>query len=452
MSLYYGARVTVGGDTIADVWDGSSDLVGIADIQITAGRDTIYSEEQPASATIKLIDPTGAWAFRSRVGDVLVRVDLVNLVWYTSNEPAHLFFGRSSNITADRAKVYNPSTKQPQDVWIVTIAAKDGMVDLDSISGAGPAADGSWPRDLAQNWIAHIRTQLAGKSNLIGDLAEANVINVGPLPASTKLGDVIRWLYASDRPTYQPIHDPTTGDILVSYGLETVDDAGLALQLDGSTVVIRPTSDQTQTFPANQIIMPDGYAPTMDVGDAIDIVHVTYLDSSGNDQTYTTQTARNDPGRLGTRDWSIKTVLTSQTDATALAAAAVATADAMNDTYRVPRIQHRPEFWGFFTAQDQNYWMNHFADRLNSNGGYYFHGSLYNSLPNMPVIYKGIKREASFTADGWVISITLIPAAPANLSTLTLADLSHNATATLADCEDAITVGVLANVTEGLAA
>jgi hypothetical protein len=387
------------------------------------------------------------------VGDVLVAVDLVNLRWYTGNDPIRLFLGRSSNITADLATVYNPTTKQNQDVWIVTIAAKDGMVDFDSITGAGPAADGSWPRDLTQNWTAHIRTQLAGKSNLVGDIPEVgSYVYAGPLGADTKMGDVVRWLIAGDGPTEQPVHDPTTGDILVSYGLEPVD-AGLKLQLDGDTVVIRPADSNTDMISAGWVIMPDGYAPAMDVGDAIDLVHITYLDSSGNDQTYTAQTARYDPARLGTRDWSIKTALTSQTDAAALAARAVAVANAANDTYRIPAIQHRPEFWrDIYVAQEQPPFTWMMAQHNNPQSGIFFHGSLYNSLPNMPVIFKLLNTRATFTDAGWIFTSNVVAAAPANLSTLTLADLSHNTTAALADCEDAITIGVLANVTEGLPA
>jgi hypothetical protein len=453
---YYTATVTVAGHTISGAWNGARDLAGIAKISITAGRSKITDGAQAASATIDIIDPTGEWTFGTDLGSALISVNTSYLRFLYGNPPAVTFRGRVNQVSPVRTTIADPRTGAKLDVWRVTITSKDGLVDLDAIDAPGPNADGSWPQQSDDNRTDAIRAIAVARSNLITDIGyTGQAMQQAAADKTAKVGDLTRQLFTNVAPDAVPYYDPAAMSIYPTPTLSNPDGYGIMLGwTDDGTVSAIPTDAFVAIVPASVIGVPDGLAPTLGVTDAIDLIHITYTDGSGNDQTFTEQTARYDPLGLGTRAWSIKTSLTNQTDARTIADKAVVLANAVNDRFVMPRLAYDPERLDEDAAQHPGATFLEVALSLGvvGFGPMFFDGSVFNDVPRFPTLWTLLGRTATFDENGWHYTFNVVPLPGTEGNGLTLADLSADTTATLGDCSNTLSIGVLGKLKEGLSA
>lgn len=490
------ATLTIDGVPISSTWDGTS-VVALANIVIPWGRDDLYEPVPPTSFDVYLIDPAGTWATDNDLSgkELVVGDDYLDKI---------ILRGTIAEPSVTRIKTIHPVTSQPMVVWLVKLTGRCRLADLDQarLTGSGayaanvtlyasnpPYNDGPWnvPERPAGWWPSTTdATRLAsimlrGGANYIDGIDVPSRLHValgladpgpsGTIIAMRQYNELSALGLISDVLNCYPLghvnYNPTNNHVELG---STATTGGLALVLDGTTVVVEAVAGIT--IPAGEIIVPDDATITSTISYAIDTVAVAYsLRDLANVETgvgvATAATQRSIAGSTTDRNLVLETGLFNQYGAYANGnalyqrgtlfgqALATLTADLVDDvngmfampplTFDTRRFEYSDEL------------LDVILDTKDHATPLHFPGSMFEPLANVPVQHQIIGGTLRWVAQaagstlpaGWVLEATTAPAT-GTVDPVSISELVTNPTVLFSDFDPSITLATLGLVTIGL--
>lgn len=490
----YPITVTIGGTAIAQSWDGSNEIVGLDEVTIPWGRETIYDAVQSASATVRVLDPAGFWATQDDLNGVPVII--------SRSTPSRIMFrGQISEISSQLTVVRNPATSTNKWVWIVTLTVVDTLARLaqsrpvytPTISSGGTNyAGGYWSATVVKPGTYVVGgVPQPGTLSRIEQLTSMGILSyvasvANPDPAafygSSSIA-YINWVFLEDSPSFLSMledlyallplghvnYDPDTDGIII--GLPATS-SGLSLTYTAGVLVLAPVAGLA--IDASQVITPsEGATIQSRIQASVDIVraHYSHYGSSGspvssiveNIDTPTARAATSSTARV--LDAAGAVLLGEDSNpstgpfytpyaldfATRLGAGTKTLVDQINGQFASPDLSF--DFRRFAPGDS-------IADVLlaayDQPIPLWFRNSILNYLPNYGPQFQLIGGTITWhgAADGvdlpagWSVDMTLAPA-PSTAANVDISHLVTNATATLSSFDPNITLADLGDVTVG---
>jgi hypothetical protein len=487
----------VGEDVLPQAWDGSQEIVGLDQVTIVWGRETLYDAVAPASASIRLLDPTGFWATANDLNGRLVKIG--------RSTPARIVFrGQVTEIKSQLTVVRNPATGRNQFVWIVTLTVVDKLANLAqsrpaypaTLAAPGPTYAGGFfdatvvkPGTYIVGGVAtpsipsrYEQLLAAGILSYVASVANPDPAAFYGTASIAYVGDV----FMEDGPSFLSLlvdlyallplghvnYVPDTDSVII--GLPATS-SGLSLTYAAGVLVLAPVAGLT--IDAAQVGIPtEGATIESRIQASADIVRSHYRHYNGSsggspqspvDQQIdilttrgaTSSTARvMDAGGIWTGNDNNPSTGPFYTPyaldfAQRLGAATKVLVDQINGQFASPDLSF--DFRRFAPGDT-------IADVLlacyDQPTPLYFKNSILNYLPNYGPQFQLIggtitwmgEKDGSDLPAGWSVDMTLAPA-PSTAATATITTLVTNATATISSFDPNITLADLGDVTIGAA-
>jgi hypothetical protein len=453
--LNYGASLTIDGAPVATNWGGGN-LVGLDDATITWGREQLLEDVEPSTIHLSVIDMVGDWGTDSALQGK-------SIVFSRTNPDVVVFRGQITEIKITPQKVTDPDTAAQIPVWRVDLTAVDPLGGLGQTVANGPGDAISedtqaWAADyysarLDAVWNAGASSFLSGLSNLTGIDTDYAYLRPRMRSENLSLLDLIRDAYRQGVMAHVN-YDPDAHR--VSPGTSATA-AGLRLQLVGGKIIATPTSGYS--IPARQMELIDDGSLVAPVQSAIDLVQVSRTQRSLDDPHQFIQqweeraTTRYNASRPSRRVLKIAADTNTAgnpgeviADAMRAKVARLATlVSQLNDRFYLPKLRYD------FRRNDPGATVAAvLLAPYTTSQPFQFPGSMYQGLPNVGPSFQLIGGQIGFKS-GWYMVGTFAPTGGSVPATLTLAQLVTNATPTIADFDESITLDVLGLVTQGLA-
>lgn len=486
--MSYEPTVALDGVQLAGSWDGSS-IVALDGLAIHWGRTDLFEENNPASLTLSVIDPSGSWATNNDLMGQPVVVE-------RADPATKMFRGRVADVDVVPVTILNPTTGAYDRVWRVDLQITDPLTDLaqaiasgsglEYVTGLGYVPNGGWAGQTSPaGRVAEMFTAGAGEfvSSIQAPAQPAAI--VGPAPGGGTVArqpgvaahpgtethsflDLIQRLYKYV-PAARVSYDAPTHGVVI--GLPASND-GMALTLVAGKMTIVPASGLS--IPASKVIVTDGLSVSSNVGAAIDAIQLDWFASAiyntdENDHWITSQTptTRFSKAQRGRRYLKVESDIASNAAgvpyyttpasrevwAANNAAALAAIVDQVNGRFSVPqglRIDLRR-----FTFDAAVIAL--VLDPRTHTDALYFPASILNPLDNVGPMFQLIggvitwhsAKTGSRLPAGWTIDLQLAPTTGA-LVNVSMSALVTSSTPTMADFDPLLTMGELGNVTIGL--
>jgi hypothetical protein len=474
VAMRYQPYIYIGGVYVAGGGNGTA-LVAIDRLTIDWGRSEIYSEPDPATLTLVVLDPTGEWSSSRDMIGQLVEI-------YRAAPDIRMYRGRVTDLVTRPFTISDTVTGKPRRVWRTEIITADPTAELARmiVPGTGDAAPSNtsdtkyltaW--HMAQTVGPFDPSNAANDTDRVADIMSrgANqIVTAIERPATKRqvarhqydeglsLLDLVRKMYHVDVLAHVN-YDAATNALTVG---RTATSSTFALTFDG---LIRFTPTAGLTVDARTVIVSDGLNLTSTVGEGIDTVEVTHARTiaATNTEPWSTEyvkapagrTAQYSPASKGARALEIKTDMTSLPAIAALTAATVAAVDGINGKFRVEGLRY--DFRRFDSGNAALDAL--LLDTKDRPTPLYFTGSLLNRFANAGPQFQMIGASLSWEppprgssrSAGWVVDMRLAPtsriAAPGNLK---VGELVTNAARVMGEFDPRINLSDLGNVTIGL--
>lgn len=271
-----GIRVSIGGQTVASSWDGST-IVAAGDVSIRWGRPDPYADPDPSLLTLTLVDRAGTFINDpARIGQAVI-VEML--------DPARVVFrGTLAKPRAQRRRVHNPLTAADEAVWTVTLTAVDPLAALASAVFTGDARDGwvegagGWSEVTVNQRIDMVWNR--GVSALVSGIDHVPDIAATPQVARRMRGQ----LASSARTALELIQQAFRGVPLGVTGYNPTSDGVTLTGFTDSAIVSLARVDGKVTLqlggagyvvPASHVGVTD-YTLESEAANAIDAVQVSY--------------------------------------------------------------------------------------------------------------------------------------------------------------------------------
>lgn len=466
----YGIQLSIGGLQPPATWDGSP-VLALDSVKIDWGRESVYDDTDPGTMRLDVLDRDGQWfTAQTRIGEA------VTVTRTGGAGDFVLFRGQVTDLTAERRQVINPQNDREESVWIAHLTVQDKLGIAGSTVPAGPMGANSY--EGSGGWGESGPT---GRMNQLQDQGALSMFTGGHtfppvdpvLPSN--VNTVLHGIKAKDAPSllelmltavrcragsgleYDPNSDSVGRSVLVVGG-------GVRLVRSGNVVSLVGVG-ATRVVPAVAIGTPDGYDLSQSVTDAIDTVTVTgfyygkdTLNSDGSIEYGETSTTGN-VGATSSRNLTVDSQLMSYDPSlfTAgsrdaynrgkpwLVSALVALAQRLNGWMQYPTLE---------VDQRRRPLPDAIADAVlrttASPVSFYFAGSVFLDLQNVPSEVQMIGGTLAWEDGGWTQRPNLIPSAPAAAGNLTNSQLFAASTATWAMFNQDVTWADFGSVTQGL--
>jgi hypothetical protein len=479
----YTPTVTVNGRGILPTWDGTN-LVALDGITLNWGRAGLFDQTGPSTTTVQIIDSDGAWGSDpARYGEKLT---------ITLDSGRTIFRGWVDEVSLSRRTVVPAGSERAIPVWIVTLKASDYVALLQKAAPAAPYNQYSDPSNrptkayyeskFGVGWWDYAtrgnrRAMFVTAMELAG--IDAGFVTITSpqdwwmidQPAGVSLYTLIAQYYAHAGAHVN--YDAATNSVAPG----TIAPAtGARLVLDGATVRVLATGTG-RTIDASTVIADKNADIVSSVAHNIAAIRIhtawyPYLipneDFQVGGQTYTfpqppaerdleIQVAPNPASPLAAHNvfdvpfYSQTLNPDNSADTSASADVYVSTVwagiiKAVNGKFTAPPATFDFERWDYGPDVEAI-----LLDTKDHPVSLRFPGSIYDGLTGYGPAFQLIGGTLVYQ-QGWQLRSAVLAPAPVTDANLTLADLSKNDTATLADCADTLRVGTLATITEGLPA
>lgn len=470
-----GAVITIEEDELASSWDGSS-RVALDGLAITWGRDDPYDETDPGTLSMSVIDPTGQWAASQTLSGKSVRVTRT-----VGSSSVTMFRGNITRATLERRKIYNPTSRVREPVWVVAITAGDRLAAAAATVIPGEMGDGSieglggWgeqsPATRLTNLMDFGANQLFAERGRVANDVLGN-------------GTIIRRMHgaeAADRLSVLELfaqafkliplgavgYDPDTETITIASFAAA---SNVVLVYSGGVVSVQlPTG---RVLDAARVAVPDGLTGETTTADAIDVVQLSYwwygkdpnlTSGSQKRVTYTNPFIQRRTARAATSGTSRVLKVDTQAmflDPSEFVSGAVdaynrfpawladqitAIVNTLNGQLRLPSLRLDHERLPLDAAATEILYRP-----FQSTTPLYFAGSVFNTLPNAGPQFQIIGGTLRFER-GWKHDVTLCAARSSFPASLTITQLfGTSSAAKIGQFDPSIRIGDLANITQGL--
>lgn len=475
--------ITIGSLTIGPLAS-KQPVIGVADLVIRWGRDSIHDDVAPDTATFSIIDPDGDWGTDATL--------IGRPVIITRTYPSTRIVFRGTITDAKTTRIgYNGGHG-----WRVTLTAASNLAQVAALTPTTNSADSV----IASWWATQLNaasayTFAAGGYAANLDTARLNDLNVAfraaitggidPAPGITFGG---RWLYlrgltAQDIPTLldhvaqiyksygygYPLYNPASDAVTLGSYSPAPD---IALISAASGLTIKATAGAT--IPASALGVPDGPELTSTLRNAITHIELKYRTPPVNNiaDKFSSAYVISGAGAIGENN----AVLTTALPTPNAGGRTVLSIDSMYTTFD---DQVYGTWTGYMTAQAQLDsitqvvqptigWMqlpellfrawestgdaavdDLLLSPLPTQVPVTIKHSIFAGLPAVAPTYYLIGGALRYGRHGWSNQITTCPTS-SGTSQLTFQQLCTNQTPTLADFNPAVTLGDLTTVTIGL--
>ncbi|RAV33528.1 hypothetical protein [Corynebacterium heidelbergense] len=377
-------------------------------LEIKWGRDGYYEKAEPARATVRLWDSTGAWARRIRDSQALgVHV---YVKWAAPSGTVTMFRGVIAHAHARRTRHRDWKNT---DVWEVTLTAADPTTALGSVYPLPGVLQPGETMDQRKQWLLGL-AEYGGLK--IADIdyqsgyapAQTKPVEVGKDSALEVLGAFYESM-SGDAWTYDPEanavrqcerHDGDFTTYLASF-----DDARGAVMIAASDTVIDGVSRPGVALSACRLGVPDGIEIEASADTDINRVESTWYDGGDNWSArvaYKDAVALNQPRRMlandtwMTTDWAIELQLQSAWDR----------ARAEGRRPKHPELHHSPGKT-FATERLARWWLRCWEDtRPAFVNGDLAHAWLMQEAADWPPLVSPLGGTVTYRAtDGWTIHL-----------------------------------------------
>lgn len=126
-------------------------VTALAGVAIRWGRDNVFEHARPATAQLRLFDPTGnggTWATKVRTRSVLGRTSSLYYFDGDLGRDYRFFHGTIAGVAADRATILHPKTRQRVHGWMITLTVTSREAEAANVTAK---KNDVWPPETAIN-------------------------------------------------------------------------------------------------------------------------------------------------------------------------------------------------------------------------------------------------------------------------------------------------------------